>query len=101
MPAYYHSVDKNTPQIDDVAREEGFHIIDTSWVGRGFPDRIYYRLGSPRLFLFIEIKNKAGHGNRLKESQKKFQEEHPGIVDVVCTPEELRLIICKIKSRLV
>jgi hypothetical protein len=96
MP-YGRKIDKNSEEIDDEARREGLGIVDLSWCGRGIPDRLYYRIGSPLLVWLIEIKDPKDR--KLTPAEAKFHERHPGLVTVVATAEELHQTVCKLKSR--
>lgn len=75
--------DKNQAVIVAALREVGCGVVDTSRIGRGFPDLIVIRDGHG-VFL-IEVKSEKG---KLNPRQERWHAEWKGQVSVVHSVEE-------------
>jgi hypothetical protein len=80
--------DYNHAEIVGAIRDAGGAVIDSSAMGRGFPDLIVCT--KSRLTVLAEIKNpKSGYGKQgLNKLQAKFAEVWPGVVVVLRTVED-------------
>lgn len=80
--------DSNQAEIVAALRGVGCGVVDTSRLGRGFPDLIVTRAG--RGVFLIEVKSEKG---KLNERQKQWHAEWKGQVSVVHSVEEALRVV--------
>lgn len=87
--AYFRSrkVDANQNAVVWILRDAGCHVTDLSGVGRGCADLLVLAPNELRPVL-MEVKNKAGRGDKLTGPQKKFHAEYWGVIHRVTSPAE-------------
>ena len=80
-------VDLNTPEILEALYALDFEWLDTHALGGGFPDGLAVKEtdGNWRLIL-VEIKRPGG---RLTPAEREFAEDHPGLVHIWRTQEDV------------
>jgi len=78
---YYRArrVDGNQKAIIDALVAAGCHVTDLSAVGRGVADLMVLAPNEMRPVL-MEVKNKAGRGDKLTPAQVKFHAEYWGAI---------------------
>lgn len=80
-------VDANQAAIVTTLKEYGCVVVDLSGVGKGCPDLLV--LAPNRLHgELMEVKNKAGRGDKLTPAQVKFHGEWFGRIHRVTSPAE-------------
>lgn len=80
MPYYRaRKVDANQKHIIAALEAAGCHVTDLSSVGRGCPDLMVLPPNEMRPVL-IEVKNKAGRGEKLTGPQKAFHAAYWGAI---------------------
>lgn len=86
---YYRArrVDANQRWIVQALEDAGCHVVDLSVVGRGVPDLMVLAPNELRPVL-MEVKNKAGRGDKLTPAQKKFHAAYWGAILRVTSPAE-------------
>jgi len=77
--------DSNHNAIAAHLRSIGFSVLDTSAIGRGFPDCLVGRAGFACL---VEIKNPAGKGIKLTADEQRVRDQWTGPYLVVTSPKD-------------
>lgn len=88
MPYYRaRKVDANQKHIIAALEAAGCHVTDLSSVGRGCPDLMVLPPNEMRPVL-IEVKNKAGRGDKLTGPQGRFHAAYWGTIHRVTSVKE-------------
>jgi hypothetical protein len=87
--------DANHNDLEAVLRRNGWVPIDTHNVGPscigGFPDCLAYRSGNITLWLEFKMP-----GESLTQAEERFHAEHPGLVNIIETEEQLEKLLTKL-----
>ena len=75
---YAKKVDKNHAEVRDGLRQLGYHVIDTSAVGKDFPDLL--AVSKAGVIVLLEVKQP---GEYPTEGQAKFLTGFPGPASLV------------------
>lgn len=86
---YYRArrVDANQKHVVAALEAAGCYVVDLSAVGRGVADLLVLPPNQLRPVL-MEIKNKAGRGDKLTPAQKKFHAAYWGTIHRVTGVQE-------------
>lgn len=84
---YYRArkTDLNQLDIVNALRAAGCYVVDLSAVGRGVADLLVLAPNEMRPVL-MEVKNKAGRGDKLTPAQVKFHADYWGAIHRVTGP---------------
>lgn len=102
----YRSTDKNQPQIVAAIQACGWSWMDTNVLAEGKMDGVAYKWIEPSVpgaypykMVLIEIKNPEGKhykkDNPLSPAEFKFHARHPGLIQIIWTPEQVTELLRK------
>jgi Holliday junction resolvase len=95
----YKRIDANQKEIIAALRAAGASVRSLAALGHGIPDLL---VGFRGVNFLIEVKNKAGRGDRLTEDETEFIQEWRGqVVKVFCVDDALSLlgVVCEYSTQ--